>query len=61
MAGREPIGEEELLKLRDEMDRVEAAGGVGGGVEAIVERLRSVLGGKAGHAIGVLRYTVVSP
>jgi len=61
-AGREPIGEAELLRLRDELRRVvEGARGSGAGGEAIAERLRSLLAGRARDAFGLLRYRVERP
>jgi hypothetical protein len=61
-AGREPIGEAELPRLRDELRRaVDEARRANAGSEAIVERLRSVVAGKAGEFSGFLRYRVARP
>jgi hypothetical protein len=61
-AGREPVGESELLKLEDALRRVvEDAAKHGAGREAIAERIRSVLAGKAGDGVGALRYRVEQP
>ena len=58
-AGREPIGEAELLKIRDELRQVvDVARRASTGIEVIVERLRSALQGKAGAASGLLRYRI---